>query len=215
MSLVGITGFIGSGKNLVGKYFVSKAGYTQDSFAASLKDACSVVFNWDRDMLEGRTDESRAWREVKDEWWAEKLGIENFSPRLALQLVGTNALREHFNPDLWLLTFERRYEDAKGEQDVIVTDARFPNEINLIRSLGGKIINVKRHENPVWYNVALKATQGDEDALNRMQSTYSYIHQSEWAWVGMEPDYIIINDGTIDKLEREMWDIHLRIAGVI
>lgn len=33
-------------------------GFKQESFAKPLKDMCSVVFNWDREMLEGISEES-------------------------------------------------------------------------------------------------------------------------------------------------------------
>ena len=43
--IVGITGFIGSGKDTVAKMLVEK-GAVQDSFAAPLKDAVSNIFNY-------------------------------------------------------------------------------------------------------------------------------------------------------------------------
>lgn len=212
--LIGITGFIGSGKNTVARHFVNKAGYTQDSFAASLKDVCSVVFGWKRAMMEGDTEESRVWREQVDPWWEERLGIEGFSPRLAMQLIGTNALRDYFHPDIWLLTVERRYEKNKYNSNTVITDARFPNEIGLIHKLGGTLIHVSTGEKPVWYDLALKAVQGDEDSLNKMQSVYSRVHYSEWAWIGIEPDIVIENTGTLEELERKTWSTHIELAGV-
>jgi len=46
MKLIGIVGFIGSGKDTVAKEFC-KLGCVQDSFAAPLKDVCSAIFGWD------------------------------------------------------------------------------------------------------------------------------------------------------------------------
>lgn len=212
--LVGITGFIGSGKNTVATHLVYKAGYTQDSFAASLKDACSVIFSWDRKMMEGDTNMSRTWREQVDPWWEEKLGIPNFTPRLAMQLIGTDALRNYFNPDIWLLTVERRYETRKGRPSIVITDARFPNEINMIKELGGKIINVSLDEPPAWYDIAYAAVRGDYVSAQRMADDYSHIHTSEWAWLSTDPDYTIMNTGTREELEEKVWDIHLQLAGV-
>ena len=57
--LIGIVGLIGSGKDTVAKRLVDKHGFVKDSFAKSLKDAVSAMFNWDRKMLEGDTKESR------------------------------------------------------------------------------------------------------------------------------------------------------------
>ena len=52
--LIGICGLIGSGKDTVAERLVNEHGYKRDSFAKSLKDAVASMFNWDRDMLEGR-----------------------------------------------------------------------------------------------------------------------------------------------------------------
>jgi hypothetical protein len=106
--IIGLVGFIGSGKGTVARHLVDNYGFRQESFAKSLKDACSNIFDWPRDLLEGDTPESRQWRELPDLWWSEKLGIKDFTPRLALQLIGTNALRDHFSQDLWFLSLENR-----------------------------------------------------------------------------------------------------------
>jgi ABC-type glutathione transport system ATPase component len=66
--IIGIVGFIGSGKDTVADYLVNFHRFKRESFANSLKDAVSQVFGWDRELLEGRTQESREWRETKDEW---------------------------------------------------------------------------------------------------------------------------------------------------
>jgi len=99
--IIGLVGFIGSGKDTVASRFISY-GCIKDSFAAPLKDACAAIFGWPRALLEGDTVESREFRETPDMFWARKLGIDNFTPRLALQLVGTDVLRNHFHQDIWL-----------------------------------------------------------------------------------------------------------------
>ena len=84
--LIGIVGLIGSGKDTVAKRLVDKHGFVKDSFAKSLKDAVSAMFNWDRSMLEGDTKFSRDWREQPDAFWSEKLG-KTVTPRWVLQPV--------------------------------------------------------------------------------------------------------------------------------
>ena len=63
--VIGLVGFIGSGKNTVAETLMVN-GYQKDSFAAPLKDAVAQIFSWDRNMLEGSTTESRQWREQPD-----------------------------------------------------------------------------------------------------------------------------------------------------
>lgn len=51
--ILGLTGFIGSGKTTVANLLVERHGYRADSFAASVKDAPATIFGWPRDMLGG------------------------------------------------------------------------------------------------------------------------------------------------------------------
>ena len=143
--LIGLLGRIGSGKGTVAEELVNTYGFRQDSYASTLKDMTAVLFNWDRAMLEGDTSESREAREQVDVWWSDKLGIKDFTPRLALQLIGTNVFRNNFHQDIWLLSVMARYKDG---ENVVISDCRFPNEVQAIRDLGGRIIQVDRGEEP-------------------------------------------------------------------
>ena len=68
-TIIGICGFIGSGKDTAADYLVNFHGFRRDSFAATLKDAVGAVFGWDRELLEGRTKEARAWT-IRQGWKA-------------------------------------------------------------------------------------------------------------------------------------------------
>ena len=48
--ILGVTGFIGSGKDTVADYLCTFHGYKRISFAASLKDAIASIFGWDREI---------------------------------------------------------------------------------------------------------------------------------------------------------------------
>ena len=72
--IIGITGFIGSGKGTVANMFVER-GCSEDSFAAPLKDLTSSIFGWPRHLMEGDTVESRDFRETPDLYWTKKTGI--------------------------------------------------------------------------------------------------------------------------------------------
>ena len=208
--IVGISGFIGCGKSTVADQLTNEHGFRKDSFAASLKDACSVLFDWPRFMIEGDTKESREWREQPDPWWAEKLGIPNFSPRLALQLIGTDALRNHFNPGIWFMTLENRIR-KNPKQHVVISDVRFQNEIQFIKEQNGILININRGPVPIWYETARMANKGNSLAKEAMIKTYSSAHASEWSWIGAKFDYIINNDSTIEFLKTQIKEITTKI----
>ncbi len=208
--IIGISGFIGCGKSTVAVQLTENYGFRKDSFATSLKDACALMFDWPREMIEGDTKESREWREVTDTWWANKLNIPNFSPRLALQLVGTDSLRNHFNEGIWFLTLENRIR-KNPNQHVVISDVRFPNEFKFIQEQGGVIIRVDRGPAPVWYETALMANRGNSIAREVMTRTYSDAHFSEWAWVGSKFDFVVNNNGTLENLNSQIRDIASKI----
>lgn len=204
--LIGITGFIGSGKDTVANMFVER-GCVHDSFASPLKDLCSSIFGWDRNMLEGDTVESRDFRETSDMFWTKKLGVPNFTPRLALQLLGTEVLRNHFDQDIWLNSLEYRIrKQVENTPCTVISDARFRNELDLIRNMGGVVIWVQRGELPEWFQTAKTA---HENVVSRkiMTTKYRDVHESEWNWAGYPVDYIIDNNGTLEDLAKQVEDI--------
>ena len=67
--IIGICGLIGSGKGSVADILVEEHNFKKISFADKLKDGVASVFDWDRQMLEGDTNDSRKWREEKDDFW--------------------------------------------------------------------------------------------------------------------------------------------------
>jgi len=192
--IVGLVGFIGAGKGTVADLLVERHNFIKESFANSVKDAVSVVFGWDRTLLEGDTPESRAWREQKDIFWSKKFG-KDFSPRLALQLMGTEAGRDVFHSDIWVHTVQRRCSDDKN---YVIADVRFPNEIKAIQENGGVIIRVKRGDEPEWYNVALKTNK--KINYYGMAENYPNVHYSEWAWIGSDINLDISNNDSLDVL---------------
>ena len=195
--IVGLVGFIGAGKGTVADLLVERHNFFKESFANSVKDSCAAVFGWDRAMLEGDTPESRAWREQPDQWWSDKFGRE-FSPRLALQLMGTEAGRDVFHPDLWVHTVLRRCEQAPYN-NYVIADVRFPNEINAIKDSGGVVIRVRRGDDPEWYTLARECNVYNK--LDIMRNAYPEVHYSEWAWIGAHYDIVMDNNCSLDELK--------------
>lgn len=207
--IIGICGLIGSGKDTIADYLVGNFNYKRESFAAALKDAASVVFSWDRELLEGRTAPARKWREQVDTWWANRLNIPHLTPRWVLQYWGTEVFRMHFHDDIWIASVENKLR--AHTTDIVITDCRFPNEIRAIKHQGGQIIRVKRGDDPDWYHIAEIVNAGPtaNDSWARYKTlldTYK-IHASESSWAGTEFDCIIENNTTIDDLYSQVKDL--------
>ena len=94
-TIISVSGFIGSGKDTIADYLVTEFGFKRLSFAGTLKDAVAAIFGWDRDLIDGTTKESRIWRDQVDQWWSDRLGIPNLTPRYILQHIGTDVFRNH------------------------------------------------------------------------------------------------------------------------
>ena len=105
--IIGICGLIGSGKGTAADILVDEHGFTKLSFADKLKDGVATIFGWDRAMLEGDTDESRQWRELKDDFWSNETKME-VTPRLVLQLFGTDCMRNGFDDGIWVSTIKKK-----------------------------------------------------------------------------------------------------------
>jgi hypothetical protein len=205
MSIIGLVGPIGCGKDTVADILLGK-GYEPVAFANPLKDVVSVIFGWRRDLLEGDTDESRIFREQEDPWWSKKFGYP-VTPRKMLQLMGTEAGRDVFHPDIWIHSLEKQ---ISGVTDVVITDVRFPNEVEFVRSRGGKIVRISREDPDHIQDLDRIMGQWDmnnvtDDYLMEWMLKYHpHIHFSEYAWYNQPIDFIIQNRGTLDDLKRNV-----------
>ena len=207
--IIGVCGFIGSGKDTVADYLTNFHGFRRESFANTLKDAVAQVFGWDRTMLEGRTKTAREWREQVDPWWAERLNMPTLTPRWILQYWGTEVCRKAFHDDIWIASLENKLRNSKD--DIVISDCRFPNEIKSIRNAGGEIVWVQRGLLPEWYQDAVNMNEGDRNmnyAISSERIKRTKIHASETAWVGTNFDHILDNNNTID-------DLYLQVKGLV
>ena len=196
--IISISGLIGSGKDTIAEYLVAKHGFKQESFAGNLKNAISTIFNWDRELLEGKTELGREWRDTIDKWWSTRLGIPNLTPRWVLQHWGTEVCRNGFHDDIWIASLENKLREST--QDIVISDCRFPNEISMIKGLGGTTVQVSRGDRPQWYDIARAANVGDGSVYHQQLLAEMKIHKSEWAWVGTKFDITVTNDGPKEEL---------------
>ena len=189
--LIGVVGLIGSGKGTVSDRLEQKHNFRKDSFAKSLKDAVSSMFNWNREMLEGKTDDSRAWREKPDVFWSKRFG-KDVTPRWVLQYFGTEVMRQGMHDAIWIDSCIARYDG----KPTVIADTRFENEIKTIKEMGGTILLVKRGQNPDWFTDYI---EGNIVPKN--------VHSSEYAWAKSEYDHLITNNGTLEELHQKIDDL--------
>ena len=193
--IIGVCGLIGSGKGTVADILVDYHNFQKISFADKLKDGVAAVFGWDRAMLEGDTDRSRIWREKTDDFWTRETGRE-VTPRLVLQLFGTECMRDGFYKDIWVLLVKKHMME-NPHINYVIPDVRFPNEMEMLSELGGAVWQVRRGELPLWFNAWRDYGMPPGD-----------VHESEYMWVDHDSrfDAIIENNTDLASLETQVKD---------
>lgn len=171
-NLIGVAGCKRQGKDTIGDYMVEHYGYTKIGFADSLKVALQAIFKFSDEQLYGDL------KEITDDFW-------NLTPRNAMQTIGTDLMRNQFMDDVWVRCVERTITEAWKTtpfKKFVISDIRFPNEIDMVKRLSGKIIRITRPDLP-------------DLAEN---------HESESNIGSLVVDYDILNDGTIDELYKKV-----------
>ena len=138
-----------------------------------------------------------------------KVEILKMTPRLLLQLLGTECIRDKVHPNAWVNALFADYKakwvptgDSVAEEDVslekeypnwIITDMRFPNELEAVKSRGGISIRVNRTYTTVVGGNGIPAT------FNQNQ-----FHPSETSLDSATFDFVISNDKDIEHLINEV-----------
>ena len=270
--IIGISGHIGSGKDLVGKiiqYLLlkkenkdsiwSKDAYFGDhptaaqwldtysdwkikKFTDKLKDIVCIIIDCTREQLEDREFKEK---ELGEEWWYVKLcnsekyklitvqeykeyikgttyifnesDIIKPTPRLLLQLLGTECGRQIIHPQIWVNSLMSEYNGVicskkesndfvlAGEEKIyvkypnwIITDVRFPNEVKAIKDRGGILIRIERD---------YILTGEPEDPKIQHESETALDNHQNW-------NYVIENNTDIVGLIQKIKDI-LLFEGII
>lgn len=180
--IIGISGYSGAGKDTSADMLHSMIPYSSRvSMASPLKDIVSILFGWDRDMLEGVTAESREMRMRPDSRWQHLAGHgifhndQHITPLIALKRIGTDLFRNGVHNDIWCMILKERLRSSSSRA-VIISDARFPNELDMC-------------------DITIKVTRA---------SNSTCMDISEIAHLGYAFDITITNNGTIGDLEHKI-----------
>lgn len=136
--IVGLTGRAQHGKDTVADELVRHYEFSKMSFAAPLKELALAVNPYVGEVVEGEKVEAvRLATVVADIGWEEAKKVAEV--RRFLQELGTQA-RNFLGEDIWV----DAARDAMPLGDVVFSDVRFYNEVELIRKLGGVLVRITR-----------------------------------------------------------------------
>ena len=271
-----------------------RSNWTIKKWADKLKDIVCLLLNSTREQLEDREFKEK---ELGEEWWYYRakltnhlLSISDFdkiedvskgflfhvyelikpTPRLLLQLLGTECGRMILHPNLWVNSLISEYKpkykcdvwedthpDVIGpylhlkckkcnksyhgyklqsyckdcvKDDIypnfIITDTRFPNELEAVKKLNGITIKIHRpvdlrlpHLWDLYPNKELLIEPNEDQFMDWLKSynidLYNkYNHESETALDNAKFDYVIKNVGDINYLIEEVKTILVK-EGII
>lgn len=118
---------------------------------------------------------------------------KNPEVRRLLQALGTEVGREMIDQDVWVnmavRTIEQHWADGNN---VVITAIRFPNELEMVRRLGGVLTWVDRPDEG-------RTPEGAQKGADEAQSAISG-HASENSVSSEDFDYVLSNDGTLEEL---------------
>lgn len=211
--IIALTGQAGAGKDTLAQLIMDNVScyrWMKMSFASHLKDVVSLLFDMDRDMLEGITPEDRAEREQPDEFWSAKMG-KPFTPRYALQYLGTDLLRNQLHENIWVDCLEKKIDECG--YNVIITDVRFKNEIAMLRRKGAMFVRMEFEKKPYYWDVVYKNNLFEplnEQEKRKLEEVKNTVHSSETDWIGIDnPSYIFKHKDTIDLLQEDLMNSDL------
>ena len=182
--VVGLSGYARAGKDTVAEVIVSRHGFARGSFAAALK---RVLVALDPIVLDGRrlSEIDGAVEQTPSGPVLAEAAKEMPEVRRLLQRLGTDAGRSVLGKDVWVNALLER---PPGR--LVLSDCRFPNEADAIRSRGGVVLRVNR------------------PGVGPIND-----HESETALDGYRFDAVIDNDGGIDDLAVRV-DAAVASAGI-
>lgn len=145
MLIVGFAGRKQAGKDTTAEYvkhLLSDRTVHTGGYADELKRLCIRLFGLSYDQCYG----SDAAKNTMTHLVHPETGYP-MTAREVLQYVGTDTVRR-IDPDAWVRALQCTWDEmsAEGFDLFLVTDVRFPNEVEAIQQEGGKVILLRRGE---------------------------------------------------------------------
>jgi hypothetical protein len=143
LEIIALSGFARSGKDEAAKVLVNEFGFTRVAFADKLREVLYQLNPWVRSFESGFGATYERLQDVIDKQGWD--GYKNYqyadSIREYLQRLGTEAGRQTLWDTIWI---DAAFANLSDNSKVVVSDARFINEFNAVKSRGGEIWRIDR-----------------------------------------------------------------------
>lgn len=223
------------------KISYNKSSWQQKSFAHKIKQITCILLGCTMEQLE---DPIFKETPLGEEWWVIKLpsnwiipylgdypsfyykkyNVIKLTPRMLMQMLGTEFGREIIHPNIWVNATFADYQpngapyNSLGDvfddlklcpsetkmPNWIITDVRFPNEAEAIKDRGGILIRVNRDRIKIRDNMYIH-----REEYNKLHNIIE--HESETALDNYENwDYVINNNDSIEGLIEQVKQIMIK-----
>jgi hypothetical protein len=163
------------------------------------------------DKVEANDIIKNKYRQVEDNL---EVHLGETTPRLLLQLIGTDCGRQIIHPNIWVNALMSKYKPTENWEnsdirensffipkkeipDWIITDVRFPNEVKAIKDRGGVIIRVNR----ITPEMSSYKDKNGSTIIAPVNNGKIDLHESETALDNYKDfDFIVNNDRDIEGL---------------
>lgn len=186
LKYIGLIGAQSSGKDYVGNWLQQNIERKTEivKFATKLTEVTAAILGVDDLSL----FQNREWKEQQHFIWQSQITNNNgklISPREAQQIIGTDICRRLLGADVWVQALSASCQDP--DTLYIVTDVRFQNELDFIRTNNGMVVYIEN----------LQAAQQQHRRENGV------VHESEKLMWSMhyreaQPDYVLDNNDYSD-----------------
>lgn len=178
--LIAITGYARSGKDTIAEHLIAQHGFQRVSFADEVREAALALDPIVQINLRIGVPVRLSSVVSRDGWDAAKAIPE---VRRTLQRLSTEAGKNFHGDDIWVrLAAPKVYDLWESGTSAVITDLRFPNEVDWVHSIGGQVWKVQR---PV--------TDASLTGENAVHATESHIDS-------IRADTVIDNDAGLDTL---------------
>ena len=205
-AIVGVGGNLRSGKDAFADFLVKNHGYTKVFMSEPLADALYVLnpIIWvegtkDRPEQEEYRYFGRTYKDIFDSllkandgnWEETYTQVKKFPEvRGLLQRLGTDVGRNMLGVDTWVnIARKKLVALERAGKPAVITGIRFPNEFAMIEDIWGYTVWVDRPDQ-----------EKPSDAIQK--------HASETSVKPEDFNKIILNNGTLEDLERKATEYH-------
>lgn len=234
-TLIGLGGKLRAGKDVIGDYLEEKHDFVKLGMSDALNEALLklnphvrledtlklIKITPDNDVTGPHFVE--AGRFVPYRFLHDAVGYveakKNPEVRRLLQVLGTEVGRDMIDPDVWVRMAEKKIREhwANGKS-VVITAMRFPNEIAMLKRLGGLSVWVERPDSERLATGGLVSPEAAERISVTLRAEPCAIpvpkgrktdtephsaiqeHSSENSVSQEDFQYVILNDGTLEQL---------------